>query len=218
MQRALAVDPNYYLALSHYGNHEFARNRLESGLSAHIKVKSLNPVTGGGNIAWALNLLERHDEAIRAARQDLAEHPNSIGARFALGDALFRSGQREEGLRMLEEASVRAKDLVYLQATAGWAYGRAGQKDKAHAALKRIEALASGGRDASLVSQAMVHAGLDDRDRVMALLERAYASRDPSMPFVGIFHHFQPLHGDPRYRALLRKMKLDTYFPEPAAK
>jgi hypothetical protein len=64
----------------------------------------------------------------------------------------------------------------------------------------------------------MVHAGLDDRDRVMALLERAYASRDPSMPFVGIFPHFRPLHGDPRFRSLLRKMKLDAYFPEPAAK
>jgi hypothetical protein len=65
---------------------------------------------------------------------------------------------------------------------------------------------------------AFIPAGLDDRDRVMALLERAYAERDPSMPFIGAFSPFKPLHGDPRFRALLRKMKLDTYFPEGAAR
>ena len=52
----------------------------------------------------------------------------------------------------------------------------------------------------------------------MALLERAYAERDPSMPFTGAWPAFRPLHGDPRFRALLGKMKLDVYFPEPAAK
>jgi tetratricopeptide (TPR) repeat protein len=219
MQRALAVDPNYFLALSHYGNHETARNRLESGLAAHLKVKSLNPLSGVGQIALTLTLLDRHDEAIRVARENLAEHPNSGRARFGLGYALFHGGQREEGLRMLEDAVARLKEDILVNANLGWAYGRAGQKDKALAIFKRIEAAqVGGGRERSLVLLAFIAAGLDDRDRVMALLERAYAERDPGMPFIGAWPAFRPLHGDPRFRALLGKMKLDTYFPEPPAK
>jgi hypothetical protein len=110
------------------------------------------------------------------------------------------------------------KEDIFVNASLGWAYGRAGQKDKALATFKRIEAMAGGGRDFSLVLLAFIPAGLDDRDRVMALLERAYAERDPSMPFIGAWPAFRPLHGDPRFRALLGKMKLDVYFPEPAAK
>jgi TolB-like protein/Flp pilus assembly protein TadD len=218
MQRALAVDPNYFLALSHYGGHEMARNRPEAALGAYLKVKSLNPLSGSVNIVMTLSALDRNGEAIQVARQDLAEHPDRIGVRMALGQALFLDGQREEGLRMLEDVAARAKDEISVQASAGWAFGRAGQKDKALAALRRVVALADGGREDGLMAQAMIHAGLDDRDRAMALLERAYSVREPSMPFVASSVEFRHLHADPRFRDLLRKMKLDVYFPATPAK
>jgi hypothetical protein len=61
---------------------------------------------------------------------------------------------------------------------------------------------------------AAVHVGLGDRDRSFELLERAYAQRAPSMPSLGSDYMFDPIRDDPRFRDLLKRMKLDAYFPE----
>jgi hypothetical protein len=51
------------------------------------------------------------------------------------------------------------------------------------------------------------HAG--DNDRVMEWLERGYETRDPSLPFVGL-PDFDAVRHDPRFRDLLRRMKLPS--------
>ena len=47
-------------------------------------------------------------------------------------------------------------------------------------------------------------------DRALALdwLEKAYADRDPGMPFIGCVPIFDPLRAEPRFQALLRRMNL----------
>jgi len=47
-------------------------------------------------------------------------------------------------------------------------------------------------------------------DRVHALdwLEKAYAERDPGMPFISCNPIFDPLRAEPRFQALLRRMNL----------
>ena len=47
-------------------------------------------------------------------------------------------------------------------------------------------------------------------DRALALdwLERAYADRDPNMPFIGVNPIFDPLRAEPRFQTLLRQMNL----------
>ncbi len=57
-------------------------------------------------------------------------------------------------------------------------------------------------------------------DRALALdwLEKAYTDRDPSMPFIGCTPIFDPLRGEPRFQALLRKMNLPLNNPPPTSK
>ena len=69
-------------------------------------------------------------------------------------------------------------------------------------------------RRASPFQLAWVYAGLDDRDHAFAELERAYAQRDGAMPLLAAYWTLDSLHDDPRFRSLLKRMKLDTYFPE----
>jgi tetratricopeptide (TPR) repeat protein len=154
--------------------------------------------------------MKRYDEAIRLARKELAEHPGSKDTLDMLGLALFQAGQREEGLRILEErASAGARNL----ATLGWAYGRAGETSKARAVLQRLTEMSKSGA-ASPFLLAGVYAGLDDREHAFAELEKAFDQRHRSMPNLGVTWTFESLHHDPRYRSLLKRMKLDTDFPE----
>ena len=46
-------------------------------------------------------------------------------------------------------------------------------------------------------------------DEALAWLEKALASHDPNMPYIGVDPIFDPLRADPRFQDLLRRLKLD---------
>ena len=99
----------------------------------------------------------------------------------------------------------------------GWAYGQAGQVEKARAIIGRFEAL-SKSSFVSPILVAEVAAGLDDRELAFAKLKEAYDLRDGQMPFIGQDFQYDPIRDDPRFRGLLRAMKLDVFFPDAAQK
>jgi hypothetical protein len=59
------------------------------------------------------------------------------------------------------------------------------------------------------VALAWVHAALGDVDQAFACLQRAYDMRDPLLRLVKVEPLLDPLHADPRWRALLRRMSLE---------
>jgi len=213
MRQALAIDPNYYSALTHLASHEMARGRLDSALDATRKAEERNPLVDTTGSQTVLIIMKRYDEAIRLARQELADHPGSKDSLDTLGIALFQDGQREEGMRILEERATANPGSPYHLAVLGWAYGRAGQVIKARDVLQRLTDMGKT-RRVSPVWVASVYSGLDDREAAFAQLDRAYEHRDPGMPMLGPFWTFDTIRDDPRFRSLLSRMKLDVYFPE----
>jgi hypothetical protein len=55
---------------------------------------------------------------------------------------------------------------------------------------------------------ALCHVGLDDWDAAFAWWDRAVEARDPIIMPIKTFPFFDPVRGDPRYGALLRRMNL----------
>lgn len=53
-----------------------------------------------------------------------------------------------------------------------------------------------------------MYAWRGEKDKAFEWAERAYAERDAGLPWLKIIPEFHSLHGDPRYKALLRKMNL----------
>ena len=53
-----------------------------------------------------------------------------------------------------------------------------------------------------------------DHRRALDWLERAYADRDPNLPYITCLPLWDPLRRDPRFRAIMRGMNLPH---EPAA-
>ena len=55
---------------------------------------------------------------------------------------------------------------------------------------------------------AQVYAWRGENDKAFEWLERAYRQRDGGMGYLGYDRYLAKLRGDPRYRALLKKLKL----------
>ncbi len=85
------------------------------------------------------------------------------------------------------------------------AYHALGQRDRADAALARLEK-EHGEYFAMYIAEAYAFRG--EKDRAFEWLDRALAQRDMSLFFIKQEVLFASLESDPRYRAFLRKMKL----------
>ena len=58
-------------------------------------------------------------------------------------------------------------------------------------------------------AMATIHAGLDERNEALDLLEKAFAEKDSQMVFLKVEPKWDPLRREPRFVELMRKMKFE---------
>ena len=91
----------------------------------------------------------------------------------------------------------------------GIAYARAGMEKEALDVIRRMENdAAAKGMSVQSFHLVLINLGLGRDDYGFECLEKAYVNRDVHLPWV---KHplFDPYKSDPRYQAVLRKMKLN---------
>jgi tetratricopeptide (TPR) repeat protein len=150
----------------------------------------------------------RYEEATVEARDAADLEPGYDRARATLGWAYLLSGKKDEGLAELEEAVAISPGNTMWLGQLGEAYAIAGNTAKAREILGKLEERARVGF-VSPYHIAYVYTGLGEFDKALDWLERAVAERTgPAYSIKGSFL-LTRLH-DPRFRALLRQMKLRT--------
>jgi hypothetical protein len=97
--------------------------------------------------------------------------------------------------------------LVNHVAALGYAFGRSGNRDRAHAHLQELVARGAHSHVSSMWI-ALIHLGLEDLDSVFRWLDRAYDERDGSLILIAAAREFDPVREDPRFKSLLARMGL----------
>ena len=90
----------------------------------------------------------------------------------------------------------------------GYVHAKSGDREEAMRVLAELERRVQ----REYVSPgviALVHAGLGDRDRALALLDQGYAVRDGTLTSLKVDPVWDALRSDPRFRQLLTRMHLD---------
>ena len=130
--------------------------------------------------------------------------PTYPGLRALLGAVLLKRGERELALAEIErEPDEEARELALTRA-----YQLLGRNADANAALAHFETTRAAN---SAYYIAGIHALRGEVDQAFQWLESAYQQRDPELlgvPGISTDPDLGNLHGDPRYKALLRKLKL----------
>jgi serine/threonine protein kinase/tetratricopeptide (TPR) repeat protein len=185
--------------------------RNEEALVEINHAQELDPlsVTLRGVKAFRLFTARRYDEAVEVAKSALALDPASLQARETLGRAYLQKGMVGPAITELERAvdlSRRDPGTVRLL---GFAYGVAGQKEKAQILLRELEQRF----DRSYVAPAfiaLVFLGLGDRDHAFEWLEKGYELRDSGIVRLVAAREFDPLRSDPRFADLMRRVGLPS--------
>jgi TolB-like protein/Tfp pilus assembly protein PilF len=193
---------------------------------------------GRARYANFLAMLGRHEEAVAEATRTVELDPQSLVQYTAVGDVLFYARQYERSLECYGKAlefepsfnaamTDSARSLEHLgrydealelytrayggkpEPTSGLAIyqARAGRKDEAEKTIARVIAM----RDEKYVSAygiASYYAVIGDLGQALDWLERAAAERDGAVIWIKVHPRMDPLRGEPRFRALLEKLKL----------
>jgi tetratricopeptide (TPR) repeat protein len=174
--------------------------RIEEALRQLRAAEKTDPLSPAIHfaLAYALLLAGRYDEAANYCQRPPADSPAKSEC---LGRVRLSQGRIEEAIRLLVTAlsqGVSAGSGVrgYL----GFAYARAGHREDA-------EELAAGD-SLNPLNQALIFAGLGDKDRTFGALDRSAAAGPFRIGRALTFPEFALLRGDPRLKALRKKLGL----------
>ena len=148
------------------------------------------------------------DRVIEQARFLIELDPAGTPGYWLLGVGLSRKGQLDEGLAALRQAMDLSGGSAMMLGWLGLILGAGGRADEARSVLGRLEVM-SRTTYVPPASIAWVYLGLRDVDRAFEWLDRAVDAHDQLMMPIKSYVFFDPIRADPRFHALLRKMKLD---------
>ena len=149
---------------------------------------------------------KRFDEAIEHYRKALEFDASFASTHYQLGSAYLAKGLFEDGIKEIGKAwDQSGGDPQYL-ASLCLGYGLSGRKGEARRALENLESL-SKTRYVMGWSFAIAYMGSGERDKALQWLERAFADHEYNMRTLKFHWAFYPLHSEPRFQALLYKMK-----------
>ncbi|MBV8210391.1 MAG: protein kinase [Burkholderiaceae bacterium] len=153
------------------------------------------------SLGWTLLCAGRLEESAVVNRKLLELNPSYANARGELALAELEMRRHPEALA---EAQKEADDGFRLAALpiVYWAMGRRTDSDRT---LKQLEQKYAGSFAQNI---AEAHAYRGEADAAFQWLERAYLQRDGGMPDLRIDPLLRNLHDDPRFHAMLLRMRL----------
>jgi serine/threonine-protein kinase len=206
-QEALEIDGDYASAHQWRAWNLTCTGRPDEGVASIQTARRIDPLSPSINadVAQILYFARRYDEAVAQSRRTLQMNPGFQEARRILFLALLRTPQEREAREELE-AFYRSPDGGP-GASAGYAFAVLGRRDQALSILREQEAQPQR-QFVPPYDLAVIHVGLGSFDRAFSLLEESVRANDTESMILPADPRLDPLRGDPRFAALLRRMGL----------
>jgi len=206
-QRALGLSPNYATGHQWYARLLMFTGRHDEAIREITKTQKLDPLS----LIISLNVGIVHrftgdfEQAETWFRKTLELDAGFALARSTLASSLFLQGR-------LAEAITEAREVVRLSnnnpsALLGYMCAKAGQPEEAR---RILDELTDRSKEAYVwpADIALVHAGLDEKDKMFEWLERAYQDRSVGLLFMLIDPLLAEYRSDPRFADLVRRVGL----------
>jgi eukaryotic-like serine/threonine-protein kinase len=211
-QHALELDPNDAEIHALYGWCLADLKRYDEGVAQNAESLKLDPLSA--ELSHVLGQTEyyahRYDEAIQQEDKTIQQFP-STGFVSIAGDVLGWSygakGQLDEAIQAIERARKAEPGFTEAVASLGWAAALKGDSKTAHEMLAELDVRAKK-HWVEPYYYAVIYAGLGDKDRAFAELDKAYEARSWYMAVMGVDAKLDNLRSDPRYDKLLAKVGL----------
>jgi len=210
-KRAIELNPRYAPAHQWYGDYLNETGRHREADAEGKRAQELEPLSLITNfhVALAFYWARNYDQAIDQFQKTLELDPNFPPALVILPAAYEQKGMLEEAIAGFQRAITLTKGAEKIMAMAGLGhvYAVSGRKTEARKILVELQRLSEHSYvPASDV--ALVYAGLGEREKAFAWLDKAYEEHSFNMGHLTVEPRFDPLRSDPRFADLLRRIGL----------
>jgi len=207
-RKAISLNPNDATAHHWYSSMLENLGRYKEALSENEKALALDPASPqlNANHAGLLVDMHRYDDALVELNKLIAANPEFPVYYAVRSDAYRRLGNEDAFIRDLivfvnkDEPPQRAE-----------AFADGYKKAKLNGACTALIEVLKSESQKEYVSPyeiARYYALMGDRDHAFEWLEKAYAERSGPLDSIRIDFFFEPLHSDPRYIDLLKRIGL----------
>jgi DNA-binding winged helix-turn-helix (wHTH) protein/TolB-like protein/tetratricopeptide (TPR) repeat protein len=215
---SLVLNPNVVEAHFGLGLLLLSLDRPDEGFSHIRRARELDPMSLILNALEAGFLLDRgqRDEAAARLKRLFEIEPDFWVAHLTQAGLYLADNKPDLALQAARRADALADGSTQAAAMLGVMLVRAGRRDEAQALLARLIEL---GRTRYIppTTVAAIHAALGDVTPALDALDRAYAVRDTRLVYMKDDGRWSGLRQQPRFVALLHRMKLDSYGPGKSA-
>ena len=207
-KRAIELEPNDATAHHWFGNDTLAAlGQFEEAIAEGKRSVELDPLSIVINVdlGETFYYARRYDEAARQMRKALEIDPTSFYAHYNLGIVLQLKGDLPGAIAEYEKAKQLGDNLL-VSALCASAKALAGYKNAALRMLSDFDEL-SRHREVVGYCRALLYLSLNNKDEALRWLEQGFKERDGSnICWIKVDPLLDPLHGDPRFEALVQKV------------
>jgi tetratricopeptide (TPR) repeat protein len=216
-QRAIDLQPNNATAHQWYGNGPLdSLGRFDEAIAETKRAVELDPLSPIINTdrAYPLYYAHRYDEAMTQAKKTIELDPGFFYSRQILGMILQAKGDLPGAVAEFEKARQLSGDPLHL-ALLAVAKTKMGDKNIAQQALAEIDKV-NPDRQGLAYDRALVYLSIGNKEEALHWLEQSYADRDgANLSWINVEPILEPLHGEPRFEALVQKVIAPKPKPTP---
>lgn len=209
LKRAISLNPNYPTAHHYYAYYFYIKRQFDDAKREIKQAHELDPLSPviSENLAMVDILKGDIDSAIQAGQQTIDLDPKFADAHYVLAFAYLKRGRYQDATTEFQSAVDLSNRAATYLGNLGYCYALTGKRAEALTIAKELEDKYSRDESSGLFVAA-VYAGLGDKDKSFAWLEKDFQQRSGQLPTVAWRPLFETLRSDSRYTDLLRRMRL----------
>jgi serine/threonine-protein kinase len=209
LRRAIEINPAYAPAHYWYGVFLALMRRFEEAQAEGKRALDLDPLSpvAGAMMGWILMLAKRYDLAIAQLTSVLEIEPHAYFVQSFLAMSYAMAYMFDDAVAMMQRAVEVTQGAKLMMLGVAMVQAAAGKIEQAQAVLKQLDKRT----DPQYLSpfyRACAYSLMNDDNRAIACLEKAYFERDGAMIYLDVFAPLDTLRSDKRFQDLLRRMKL----------
>jgi tetratricopeptide (TPR) repeat protein len=208
-RRAIELNPQYATAHQWYAEFLSWQGRFDEAFAESSQARQLDPLSLiiATDHASILYYSRQYEKAIEQDRSVLELDPTNVHAQGTMIPLFLQLGSYDRAIDAINRWKAPGAEPWRWTWEAA-IYGRSGRGADARRALAKLEQ-AAGSRADRYALLLVAYSGTGQKERVLELLDRAYAEHSNSVVEVKVDPIYDPIRSDPRFKDFLRRIRLD---------